>query len=161
VWLAEQGWRVTAVDFSRIAIDKARTLAARRGVYVAWRVADVVTWIPEPGEYDLVVLSYLQLPDAQRKIVWTNAAAAVAPGGTFFLVGHATRNVREGYGGPQDPDVCYSPADVVATLGELSILRAEEVTRPVTTPDGTPASAIDCIARAVRPRKNSVVTGTR
>ena len=44
VWLAEQGWQVTAVDYSRVGIDKGRALAAQRGVEVDWVVADVLEW---------------------------------------------------------------------------------------------------------------------
>ena len=32
VWLAERGWQVTGVDFSEVALEKAATLAASRGV---------------------------------------------------------------------------------------------------------------------------------
>ncbi len=40
VWLAERGWHVTAVDFSRVGLEKGRRLGAARGVD-----ADQVTWI--------------------------------------------------------------------------------------------------------------------
>lgn len=54
VWLAEHGWRVTAVDFSGVALRMARSLAAERRVEVEWVEADVVTWTPPPRAYNLV-----------------------------------------------------------------------------------------------------------
>jgi SAM-dependent methyltransferase len=48
VWLAEGGWKVTAVDFSPVALDKARRLAQARGVTVDWVLADLRDYEPEP-----------------------------------------------------------------------------------------------------------------
>src|SRR5690606_39971361 len=41
VWLAERGWRVTAVDFSPVAVERGRRIAAERGADVEWAAADV------------------------------------------------------------------------------------------------------------------------
>ena len=49
VWLAEQGWRVTGVDFSAVGLEKARHLATARGVEVEWVLADLSHY--QPGEY--------------------------------------------------------------------------------------------------------------
>ncbi|MCZ7536599.1 MAG: class I SAM-dependent methyltransferase [Acidimicrobiia bacterium] len=155
VWLAGLGWRVTAVDWADAAIDKGRALALRRGVNVEWVVADLLTYEPERSSYDLVVLSYLQVPPGDRSIIWPAAASAVAPGGTIMVVGHHSRNLHEGWGGPREPAVLYTPADVVATLdadGGFDIVRADEVQRPVEIEDGTRATAIDCLVKAVRRR---------
>ncbi|HXV93953.1 MAG TPA: class I SAM-dependent methyltransferase, partial [Pseudonocardia sp.] len=46
VWLAEQGWEVTGVDFSATALGKAAALAEHRGVRVTWVHADVTAWTP-------------------------------------------------------------------------------------------------------------------
>jgi SAM-dependent methyltransferase len=149
VWLARRGWQVTAVDFSRVAVDKARALAAAHGVEdaVTLVVGDVVEWVPPARAFDLVVVAYLQVPGDDRRVVWPRAAEAVAPGGTLLVVGHDSRNLRDGVGGPKDPAVLYTADDVVAHLGDLAVLRAGEVARPVEG-DGV---AIDCLVRAVRP----------
>src|SRR5579884_2142408 len=80
VWLAERGWQVTGVDFSEVALEKARRLAAERGVVVEWRQADLLDYQVEPGAFDLVLLFYLQLPAGERRMVVRAAAAAVAAG---------------------------------------------------------------------------------
>ena len=152
VWLAERGWRVTAVDFSRVGLDKGRALSATRGVpgeRVDWIVADLCDYWPEPGGYDLVLIAYLQVGQKARATVLNRAAAALAPGGTAFVVAHDLTNLSDGTGGPQDPEVLYTPEAVVAELPGLRILRAERMRRAVDREDG-PATAIDTLVRAVR-----------
>ena len=77
------------------------------------------------------------------------AAAALVPGGTAFVVGHDLTNLADGVGGPQDPEVLYTPEAVSAELTGLRIVRAERVPRIVNRESG-PAAAIDTLVRAVR-----------
>src|SRR5262249_5378492 len=79
VWLAERGWRVTAVDFSEVALGMARALATARGVAVEWIEADVATWTPPARSFDLVSVLYLQLPAAQRRLALAHAAGPGRP----------------------------------------------------------------------------------
>ncbi|MBO0899259.1 class I SAM-dependent methyltransferase [Cellulomonas sp. zg-ZUI199] len=84
VWLAERGWRVTAVDASRTALDRGAAEAARRGLDVTWVQADLRTWVPSQ-RYDLVTSHYLHAEGGRG---WHWLADAVAPGGTLLVVGH-------------------------------------------------------------------------
>ena len=149
IWLAERGWRVTAVDFSAAGLDRAARLAAERGASVDWVQADLLDYQPAPGGYDLVLIAYLQLPSASLTRVFRAAAAAVAPGGTLLVIGHDRDNIARGHGGPQDPDRLYTPTMVAAELGGLTIRRTERVPRPVRTPEGE-RTAIDTLVRAER-----------
>jgi SAM-dependent methyltransferase len=149
VWLAEQGWQVAGVDFSDVALAKARKLAAARSVEVDWTQADLRDYRPAPGAYDLVLLFYLQLPEQERRPIVRAAADALAPGGTLLLVAHDSSNLEHGHGGPKDSAVLYTPADIVADLdgSGLEIERAELVERPVKTPAGE-RTALDALLRA-------------
>ena len=80
VWLADKGWRVTAVDFSDVALAKAERLAASRGVEIEWVLADVLDYEPERRAFDLVAQLYLQLPHDELVQANRSAADAVAPG---------------------------------------------------------------------------------
>jgi SAM-dependent methyltransferase len=152
VWLAERGWRVTAVDFSRVGLEKGRKLGTARGVndrQVDWIVADLRDYEPEHGAFDLVLIAYVQVsPDLRRKVL-ADAADALAPGGTVFVIGHDVTNLTEGVGGPQDPEVLYTPEAVRSELPGLRVVRAERVRRTVER-EGGPATAIDTLVRAVR-----------
>jgi SAM-dependent methyltransferase len=150
VWLAEQGWRVTAVDFSEIALAKAERLAESRGVAVEWIAADLLDYRP-PGTFDLVAVLYLQLPRDDRRLVLGRAREALAPGGTLLVVGHDLSNLAEGYGGPTQPAVLLTPDGIVRDLPGLVIERAERVRRRIATDDGE-QEAIDALVRATKPR---------
>jgi len=149
VWLARRGWSVTAVDFSHVAIAKARELSAAADVEIDWVVEDLLDYEPPARAFDLVVVFYLQVPARDRTRILPRAAAAVAPDGVFLLVGHDAGNLEHGYGGPKDPSVLYTPDDVADSLGDLTIERAEVVERPVETPEGT-RIALDALVRAHR-----------
>jgi SAM-dependent methyltransferase len=152
VWLAERGWQVTAVDFSRVGLEKGRKLSAARGVddaQVDWIVADLGDYEPEGDAFDLVLVAYLQVSADLRAKVLAGAAAALAPGGTLLVIGHDLTNLTEGVGGPQDPGVLYTPEAVSAELPGLRVVRAGRVHRTVERDDG-PATAIDTLVRAVR-----------
>ena len=149
VWLAERGWRMTAVDFSRAGLDKGRKLAEARDVTVDWVVADLTDYLPPPGAFDLVVVAYVQVEPTLLATVLARAAAALAAGGTLLVVGHDLSNLTDGVGGPQEPERLYTPEKIVADLPGLRILRAERVRRTVEREDG-PATAIDTLVRATR-----------
>ena len=149
VWLAALGWRVTAVDFSEVAIAKGRRRALEDGVEVDFQVLDLLDFEPEREAYDLVLVLYLQIPPEERRLVLARAATAVAPGGMLLLVGHDRRNSTEGVGGPSDPSLLYTPDDIIGELPGLEIVKAERVLRDV---DDASRPAIDALVRATRPR---------
>jgi len=146
IWLASRGWHVTAVDFSQVALDRGRALATARGVRVEWQLADLLEWSPDAGLFDLATLFFIHLPPDERRGVYARAAAAVAPGGTLLIVGHDRTNLADGVGGPQDPDLLFTPGEVAADLAGFRVDRADVARRPA--PDGR--GPIDAIVRAVR-----------
>jgi SAM-dependent methyltransferase len=149
IWLARQGWQVTAVDYSQVGLDKGRTLAG--DLAVEWVCADATTWSVEPA-YDLCVIAYLQLPPEQQRAAVRNGFAALRDGGTFLLVGHDATNLTEGTGGPQSPEVLLTAEEVLGDLdGErFEVVRAERVERAVPQPDGTSRTAYDALVRVSR-----------
>jgi SAM-dependent methyltransferase len=148
VWLARRGWRVTAFDFSEVALRAARELAIASSVSVEWLEEDAVAWTPPARAFDLVTVLYLQLPAAERRVTLARAAAAVRPGGTLLVLGHDLLNLSAGAGGPSKADVLMTPDDVVAEIGDLVVERALRVGRPVA---GAERDAVDALVRARRP----------
>jgi SAM-dependent methyltransferase len=144
VWLAGKGWRVTAVDFSAVGLAKGEKEAVSRGVSVDWVVADARSWQPASASaYDLVLVSYLHLPEN----VLARTPGWLAPGGALVVVGHGVRNLTEGVGGPSDPALLHSVEGLRDAAQGLDIERCEEFLRP--TPEG---DAIDVVLVARRPR---------
>ena len=156
VWLATQGWAVTGVDFSPVALDRARKLAAQAGPEIqarlGWVQSDAHDSSRWDGPFDLVVMAYLHLPPHERREAVLNAVSVLAPGGTLLVVGHDFSNLTEGVGGPQDGDLLFTPEDVVGDLRGvegLEVQRAERVVRLVETPEGE-HKAVDALVRVRR-----------
>jgi SAM-dependent methyltransferase len=121
VWLAGRGWTTTGIDFSGVALERARGAADRAGVSVDWIQADLLEWEPEPGSADLVVVMFLHLPPDERRRVLTSAAAALAPGGRLLIVGHDRSNLGRDVPGPKDGAMLHTPDEVVADLPGLLV----------------------------------------
>jgi SAM-dependent methyltransferase len=152
VWLAGRGWKVYAVDFSEVGLAKGADLEQRTlgTAQIRWIAADATTYrAPEPA--DLALLCYLQVPADARRAAVRGAAAGLAPGGTLLVIGHDSRNMTDGTGGPQDAGVLFTARDVAADLEGtgLEVVKSGEALRPV---PGIDRPAIDALLRAVRPR---------
>jgi 2-polyprenyl-3-methyl-5-hydroxy-6-metoxy-1,4-benzoquinol methylase len=145
IWLASLGWEVTGVDYSEIAIGKARARAERDGVDVDFLCEDLRDYEPQRGAFDLVLVLYIHVPADERRILLSRAADALSPGGTFVLVGHDLTNMTEGVGGPSDPRIHFTPEEIASELPGLEIEKAEKVYRDV---KGEERDAIDALVRA-------------
>ncbi|UKD54813.1 NAD(P)/FAD-dependent oxidoreductase [Amycolatopsis sp. FU40] len=117
LWLAQQGWRVTAVDFSTTAIERGRAQAAKLGVAdrITWVAADVGEWAPE-SKFDLVTSHFLHIPSAARTVAFARLAEAVAPGGTLLVVGHDPADHHAGR--PHMADMMFTAEEVAETLDQ-------------------------------------------
>lgn len=149
VWLAERGHDVTGVDLSDVAIGQAGRLAEHRGVEVELVAADLTEWEPERGQFDLVLLSYLQLPPAIRTVIHRRVGAFLLPGGRVFAIAHHSDNLDHGIGGPDRPEVLYREEDLAGDFASFDIERNEAVHRAVDKPDQK-GTAIDLLFIARR-----------
>lgn len=142
IWLAERGWDMTAVDFSEVAIERGR----EHSDSVHFEVADVLTWQPD-RQYDLVLISYLQLVEEDFEPLIRRAVTWLVPGGELFMVGHDQTNIEHGVGGPQYPEVLWDVERIVSWLDGLQIVEAGVVERPVALEDSVEI-ARDALIRA-------------
>ncbi|NNF65799.1 MAG: methyltransferase domain-containing protein [Acidimicrobiia bacterium] len=142
VWLAAQGHRVTAVDVSPVGLAKAAQLAAAREVAVDWVCVNLGEYEPAPQSFGLVVLSYIHVDPALRVPLHVKAARSLLAGGRLVVVGHHVRNVEEGIGGPQNPDILLTEEQMQADFEGLSIIRNETVEREV---PGASVTALDLV----------------
>lgn len=111
VWLAGQGHRVTALDPSGVALDKAARLARARGVTVEAVQATAEDW-DWFRPFDAVVAIFVQFAaPARRAAMFAGIAAALVPGGVVLVHGYHVRHLQPGYGrgGSRDPDNLYTP----------------------------------------------------
>ncbi|WP_156910636.1 class I SAM-dependent methyltransferase [Nocardia mangyaensis] len=154
IWLAEQGWRVTAVDVSATAMARGEQRAAAAGLTIAWERHDLRATFPA-GSFDLVSAQFLhspvELPD-ERAGILRSAAAAVAPGGVLIVGGHA------GWPSWADtPPHDYAFPTVEQVLEQLELApgqwqvdTAELVHSASTSPDGVVGERADSVIRVHR-----------
>jgi len=154
VWLAKLGWQVSAIDFSDVGISKGEKLAASESVSITWLCADASQYQPSQNSFDLIVMLYFHIPRALQRKVIRNSLASLAVGGHFLYVGHDLSNIEHGQGGPQDPDVLSTPADIEEDLLDCEIIKSEVVQRPVTSEPAHGGSnesiALDTLVHACR-----------
>jgi len=150
VWLATQGWRTTAVDWSPVGLANGRAKAEAAGVTVEWLERDLFSWSPPARSFDLVVIVYLHVPPHERSVIYPHAAAAVASGGRLLIVGHDTINATEGEGGPPDTVRLFTAAEVAAELTAADptlVVERSEVVRRVPPPGRGPIDALLVLRR--------------
>jgi SAM-dependent methyltransferase len=157
VWLAARGWRVTAVDLSRTALERGRAHAAVQGVDVAaritWEQGDVTAWVPEERHFDLVSTQFMHLPGEARRVLFARLAAAVAPGGTLLVVGHDPSDLNTLAPRPPAPDLFFTAGEVADSLegSEWEVLVAEARPRPAGAHE-TPAVTVHDAVLVARKR---------
>ncbi|WP_067673658.1 class I SAM-dependent methyltransferase [Nocardia miyunensis] len=154
LWLATHGWQVRAVDFSQVGIDKARTVASRlsRSVRgrIDWQCADVTDLDAAgiTGPFELVLSVFVHLPADQRRVMLRRAAELLSPGGTLLVLGHDTTNITDGFGGPHDRSVLFTPDDVVTDLAAVPDIRIQIADRVLRGTEGR--DAIDALVVATK-----------
>ncbi len=153
VWLAQQGWRVTGVDFADAALTRTAAHAEEVGVAdrVEVREVDVRTFDPGDERWDLVSSQFMHQPDDGMVDVVRRLAAAVAPGGTLLVVGHHPRDMATGLRHGHFSHL-FTPEDLLPALDdewevEVCEPRLRQAPHPQT---GEPLQVHDSVLRARR-----------
>ncbi|GHJ58905.1 hypothetical protein NOK12_14230 [Nocardioides sp. OK12] len=151
LWLAARGWRVTGVDLSQVALDRAARRAGEEGLDVDWRRADLLEEPVPGGPYDLVSVFFLHVPRPVFDGLYAALAAAVAPGGSLLVVGHHPDDQHTGVRRPQGDDLLFGPERVTALLDERD-WELRTAATPTRTQDleGQPVTVTDTVVHAVR-----------
>jgi SAM-dependent methyltransferase len=152
LWLAARGWRVTGVDFSTVALDRAAGHAAGAGADVTWVHADLRRWTPPADTFDLVSAHFMHLPGDDRRALFARLADAVAPGGTLLIVGHHPSDLRTSAHRMNLPDMMYTAEEVAESLDpqRWEIVAADSRPRAATGHDGEHTTIHDAVLRARR-----------
>ncbi|MDE2227441.1 MAG: class I SAM-dependent methyltransferase [Alphaproteobacteria bacterium] len=150
VFLAKQGLKVLSVDFSPVALAKARRLAAREGVELETECVDLAHWDWGNERFDVVVGIFFQFADAAlRSSVFRCIRETLKPGGLVLIQGYRPEQLRYGTGGPKEIDHLYTAAilrEAFAGFEILHLAEHDEVIREGTGHNGMSA-LIDLVAR--------------
>jgi len=158
VWLAEQGWRVTASDISQRALERIAAEALRRGLRIECHHVDAnALGAFESGAFDLVSAQYASIPRTPDGRAVRNLLDAVSPGGTLLVVSHDLEPLRasidtQEHSRPSDSDA-YVRLDDFATALAASPEWVIEVHEKRPRPPGSASASHhvdDIVLRACR-----------
>lgn len=152
VFLAEQGFRVTGVDGSRVGLDKAEQLARDRGVQIQTILSDLADFDMGEQRWDAIVSIWFHCPSELRARLHRAVIAALKPGGVFILESYTPEQLQYRTGGPSNADWLLSLSDARRELDGLEFVIAEEKVREVR--EGTLHGGTSAVVRIVarRPR---------
>lgn len=123
VWLAEQGLRVTAVDLSWTAQQRAAQLAARRNVSVEFICGDFFEWTWPEAHYDIVTCIFVHLPPAQRQRLFELIWNATRPGGLILIEAYHRKQAGQNDAGPKDPAMLIDETELQTRFAAAEILK--------------------------------------
>lgn len=161
LWLAEQGWQVTATDISPVAVAIARRLAAEAGLAerIAFFAGDLAEGLPA-GDFELVCALYFQSPfDFPRAEILRAAAARLVPGGHLLLVSHAApppwaspEQLNKGplHAQRSFPSLASEQAELGLAEADWELQICEVIRRPGKGPEGQEAELEDNLILARR-----------
>jgi SAM-dependent methyltransferase len=132
VFLAKQGYAVTAVDQSPVGLQKAQQLAAEQGVEISTIVADLNDYDITSQAWDGIISIFAHVPPALRKRLHSQVVKALTINGVFILEAYTARQLdMEGVGGPPNRELLISLDELSVELEGLGFLFATELDRAI------------------------------
>ncbi|BBL69419.1 SAM-dependent methyltransferase [Methylogaea oryzae] len=147
VFLAEQGYSVTAVDGSAVGLKKAEKLAGEHGVEVEWVHADLAEYAIGDNAWDGIVSIFCPLPSALRSRLYKAAVAGLKPGGVFLLEAYTPEQLLHDTGGGKSADAMTTKASLLADLDGLRFIHLEELERNVV--EGVYHTGLGAVVQAI------------
>ena len=118
VFLAQQGYQVTAIDSSKVGLDKAKKLADDRGVTITIQVVDLADYVFAAEKWDGIVSIWAHMPKVIRQRVHSHITSALKSGGVFIAEAYTKKQLEmDAIGGP--------PADQKERFGSLKTFQKE------------------------------------
>lgn len=130
VWLAGMGLDVVTVDASPVGVEKAKAMAAARGVRIDAQTADLGAWAWPEARFDVVAAIYLHFPPGERPAMHRRMLAALKPGGLLILECYSPRQLERrqaGSTGGPPPEMLVQPSDLASDFAGADIELLEEV----------------------------------
>jgi len=149
VWLAERGLDVLTIDYSPVALAKARALATERGVQLRTEVTDVFAWRWPTNAFDVIAAIFIFAAPAQRPVFFANLKGALKPGGLLLMQGYRPEQLKYRTGGPPDVERLLTGAILKQGFGDMTELDIREHDSPIS--EGTAhvgmSALIDLVAK--------------
>lgn len=151
VFLAQQGYDVTAVDASMVGLEKAQNLAKEAGVTINTVHADLAEFSLDESQWDGVISIFCALPSGIRKSVHARVQRGLKPGGVFMLEAYTPEQINMGTGGGNDVDMMQTAGSLREELPDLSFEHLNELKRSVV--EGKFHTGDACVVQAIAKRR--------
>lgn len=152
VWLARHGVDVLSVDFSPVAQEKAKRLAAENDVTIRFELADLLNWEWGENRFDVIVAIFIQFagPEGRAKM-FDSIRRALKPGGYLIMQGYTPKQVEYKTGGPSNPENMYTGKLLRDSFGDFEIMHLCEHEEVVDEGPGHSghSALIDLVARKI------------
>ena len=123
VYLASKGFKVTATDYSKVAVKKAKALAKSQNVQVNYRIEDFYDIDWSEKQYENVVGICFQFVPAERiREVLRGLRAATKKGGTLLVHGYTPEQINFATGGPKDVAQMYTKETFENAFNDVEII---------------------------------------
>jgi SAM-dependent methyltransferase len=151
VFLAQQGYSVTAVDASLVGLNKARKLAEENGVVVEFIHADLADYDLGENKWDGIVSIFCPLPSSLRRQLYKKVEAGLKRNGVFLLEAYTPHQLKHGTGGGNSADVMQSKESLRLELAGLQFRHLIELERDVR--EGIYHTGIGAVVQAIASRE--------
>lgn len=136
VFLAEQGYEVTAMDGAASGLAKAKKLAKKRNVSIETHCVDLNDYVFEENSWDGIIAIFCHLPPLLRQHVHQQIAGALKPNGIFLLEAYTPQQLELKTGGPSNRELLYEASTLQRDLAGLEFLHLKETQRTITEGEG-------------------------
>ena len=141
VYLAEQGWQVSAIDQQARVIERAKTLAKHNEVEVNWLCCDLRSPDCLPNQsFDLILMNRFL-----NRALYPYMRAHTMPGGYVLI--HTFAEGAEAYGSPKNPNLLIKKHELAKEFAEFEVI-VDKISR---IEDGRPVASF--LARRLEENK--------
>lgn len=131
VYLATLGHQVTAVDQSRVGLEKAKQLAEQKQALINTIEADLGEYELGVESWDCIVSIFFHIPHEVRDRIYPRIITALKPGGILILESYTPEQLNHGTGGPPIADLMLTKNDLAGYFSEMNVEHLEELEREV------------------------------
>ena len=136
VYAADKGWNVTSVDFSKVALERAKEFASERDVKLTFQFINLITEDLPQNKYDVVGISYLHFNGKNKGIVYRKLAESLKVGGYLILECFSTEQIKLNSGGPRKKDSLYTVEELKSYFQGFEFLETEDIKINLSEGDG-------------------------
>ncbi|VAW96474.1 Tellurite resistance protein TehB [hydrothermal vent metagenome] len=151
VFLAKQGYTVTAVDASAVGIEKAKKLAQDNNVKVNYIHADLATYPLGTEQWDGIVSIFCHLPEKIRAALHSQVVQGLKNTGILLLEAYTPEQLKHGTGGPPTPELTMTANILKKELNGLQFNLLQELERDVV--EGSHHTGLGAVVQAIASKK--------